>query len=235
MSNEISTIPNIAALQATSAYNVEEPNKELFGSFLQFLPRLQLFTGNSDQVKRMKIPLAHYGLIKGKEKELIPLGPTVLCIPLAWRAKAMDVSNDDNILAYHNQNSEEFKRIVQTANTVQNSKCMYGPEFLLWLGATHGFVTFLMGSKTARNAAAPMRALLPRADGILRTGILSAIFIEDDKNSWHGPKVEFSSQSIENPPAEGLVEMITAFLNPQDSGVKAPAIKADPESIRTDR
>lgn len=210
-------IPDISALQNASAY--AEANKELYGSRTAFLPRLQLFGSTSEAVKEGKIPIAHYGIIKGKD-DPIDLGISVLIIPLAWRAKAMDVKVDPP-MAYHKPDSPEFQEIKKRADNEQNSGCMYGPEFLVWM-AEHGYVTFFFGSKTARNEAPAIRALLPKGP-VLNTAVCTAHLIKTEQYSWHGIKATASAQQIDQPPTETIITTITDFLNPKDSVKKEAA------------
>lgn len=219
----------VTALQAQSQFD-DSMFGGISGSRGGFLPRLQLFTSNSEQCKRGQIPVANYGLIKGKD-ELIPLGKSVVGMPIAWRAKAMFVKSDPP-LAYHNAKSPEFQAIKQKADADSNSGNLYGPEFLVWLGSEHGFVTFFMGSKTARNEAPAVRALLPGADGRLRAANFNSQFIETKEYSWHGPKIVASSQSIELPQPEVLEQAVADFLNPIDS---KPVEKAEDTQVNADR
>ncbi len=211
----VATMPDIAALQAASDYQGAKDFVALAGAGFNFLPRLQLFTSNSEEVKRGTINVATYGIITGKD-QLKPLGKTVPFMPLAWRAKAMVVKDVDKPLAYHKPQSPEFKAIRANADANSNSGNMYGPEYLGWVPG-EGYVTFFMGSKTARNAATPVRALLPKPNGSLRCGILNSVFIEAKGFSWHGPTISPSDQSYEGPPADGIAQVVTDFLNPVDS------------------
>jgi len=223
----VAPVVNVAALQKASSYD-DTDFGGIAGSRAGFLPRLQLFTSNSEPVKKGEIGVAHYGIIKGKDT-LIDLGKSVVVIPLAWRAKAMFVKSDP-VLAYHNPKSEQFQEIKKKADADSNSGNMYGPEFLLW-HEEHGYLTFFMGSKTARNEAPAIRALLPTPDGRLRAAVLSATYIQTKEYSWHGPKVVASSQSVTPPPADTLEVTISDFLNPTDSVVE----KAPEDAARTDR
>lgn len=209
---------SVNALQAQSKFD-DSMFGGIAGNRVAFLPRMQLFTSNSDQCKRGVIGVAEYGLIKGKD-ELVKLGKSVIGVPLAWRAKAMFVKSDPP-LAFHNAKSPEFQDIKRKADNDSNSGNLYGPEFLVWLGTEHGFVTFFMGSKTARNEAPALRALLPGADGRCRTANFSSAFIENKEFSWHGPKVVVSGQSLELPEASVLEQTIGDFLNPIDSKIEA--------------
>lgn len=202
---------NVAALQAESQFGMD-----LFGGVAgnrgSFLPRLQLFTASSNEVKEGKIGVAVYGVVKGED--IIEVGKNVPVVPLAWRAKAMNLKADPP-QAYHNQKSPEFQDFMKRAAD-PNSGYVFGPEFLLWMGEPHGFVTMFFMSKTARNSSPDLRALLPGADGRLRTAVLSAQLIENDDYKWHGPKIMPSSQTIA-PPPDDLLEMTTrTFLTPKD-------------------
>lgn len=232
-SGAVSTMPDIAALQASSDYAEAKDFVGVAGAGFNFLPRLQLFTSNSDEVKRGVIGVAEYGVITGKD-QLTKAGKTVVVVPLAWRAKAMVVKDVEKPLAYHKPQSKEFKEIRARADADSNSGNMYGPEFLMWMPGT-GYVTFFMGSKTARNAATPVRALLPKPNGSLRAGVLSAVFIEAKGFSWHGPVISPSDQSFDGPPPETVVNMITNFLNPVDSVPDQSEPVTDTSAANADR
>ena len=162
-------------------------------SSTKFLPRLQLFTSNSEAVQTGKIPVAHYGLVKGKDN-ITDLGKSVLCMPLAYRAKALDTKANP-IVAFHVQADPRFQAIVKRANANANS----------------GFVTFLMGSKSARNEAGAVRACIDKGM------VLTANFIVGKEYKWHAPKAELSMQGISAPPPDRKGEILLDFLNPPDA------------------
>lgn len=202
-----------------------------------FLPRLQLFTANSNDVKRGKINLAHYGTIAGKEKTLTDLGKNVLLVPIAWRPKALNTKADP-VMAFHNPMSKEFKDFKAAADKDANSGYMYGPEFLVYIPdkaggeAPIGFATFFMGSKSARNESAKLRALLPVGGSPLRPAMCTAQFIETKEYSWHAPQVMPSSQSVAFPEMDKINEIAMIFLKPKDSEIEE---KADTETVNADR
>lgn len=212
---DIAVMPNLAALQAESDFADAKEFIAVAGAGFNFLPRLQLFTSNSEEVKRAKVPLAEYGLITGKDQIKV-LGKTVQFVPLNWRSKAMVVKDVDKPLSYYKRESPEFKAIRAKSDADSNSGNMYGPEFLGWIPG-EGYCLFFMGSKTARNAATPVRALLPKSNGALRCGILTAVFIESKDFSWHGPSISPSDQSFEGPSPETVENIVRSFLNPVDS------------------
>lgn len=212
-------LPDFAALQQSSEFNDQKGFIEVAGpGFGSFLPYLQLFTSNSDEVKEGKIAVASYGLIEGKDKTLTDMGKAVLAAPLAWRAKAMFFRTaDGKPVAYHNAKSPEFKKIREAQEADPNSGNMYGVEFLLWLPQVKKLATFFMGTKTQRNASGPVHALLPRKGGGLKLGVLTAQLIDNGTHKWHGTVCNVSNQSFDLPPGEDATKAMVDFLNPRDS------------------
>jgi hypothetical protein len=213
MSEAIVTAPafNVAALQAESSFPVDN-FQTVAGNRGSFLPRLQLFTASSNEVKEGKIGVAVYGVVKGEE--ISEVGKLVPVVPIAWRSKAMNLKSDPP-QAYHNQKSPEFQDFMKRASD-PNSGYVFGPEFLLWMGPEHGFVTMFFMSKTARNAAPDLRALLPGADGRLRVAVLGAKLIENDDYKWHAPTIMPSAQNIQLPDNDQLEMTTRTFLAPKD-------------------
>jgi hypothetical protein len=202
---------NVAALQAESQYGMD-----LFGGVSgnrgSFLPRLQLFSASSNEVKEGKIGVATYGVVKGDE--IVEVGKNVAVCPVAWRAKAMNLKADPP-QAYHNQKSPEFQDFQKRAAD-PNSGYVFGPEFLCWMGDPHGFVTFFFMSVTARNSSPDLRALLPGPDGRLRVALLSAHLIDNGEHKWHGPKIMPSAQTLPLPADDILELTVKTFLTPKD-------------------
>ncbi len=221
---------DIASMQKAAGF--DEDFSGISGQRMSFLPRLQLFTSGSEAVKRGKISLARYGLIPSKD-ELVDLGPTVLVIPVAWRPKAMNMKVDPP-LSFFKKNSPEFQEIKKTADEQPLSGCMYGPEYLMWLNE-HGFCTFFMGSKTARNEAPAVQALLPDKNNTLRVGLLSVEFIETTEYSWHGARITLSAQSIKHPSPDELAAALGNFLNPRDSKKEEVATAGEVATQQVDR
>jgi hypothetical protein len=220
-------LPDIQALQRQRDAAVEGSGDGVFGQRLSFLPYVQLFTGNSQAVQKAKITPGHYGIVRNKE--ITPIGPVLLCIPLAWRAVARNM-NGDKPMSYYDPRSEKFQQIKTRSDADSNSGNMYGPEFVCW-SPDHGFFTFMFGSKSARNEAPAMKALLP-GGGAPRVAALGAQYIEGKEHSWWSPQVKLSSQSLSGLPIGELEQVVTDFLNPTDS--KEDEV-APTEAVKTDR
>jgi hypothetical protein len=202
-------------------------NDETFKSLVKsagFPPRLQLFGGNSDMVKEGKIPIAHYGLVTGKD-DIKDLGDEVDLIPVRMRFKAVRIGGEEGAVNYFDPKSEEFKKIVSDSET-QNSGCMYGPEFLVWLPDDQKFATYFLNSASARREAPALRGLINQA------ATLKAKLVKTKKYKWHAPQVVACSTPLDAPSEAELIEEVTRFVNPKDSG--ADAASAD-EVAATDR
>lgn len=177
-----------------------------------FLPRVQLFGGNSDACKKGLIPIAHYGLVRGKE-QIEDLGKDVDVLSVAWRPKAMSISDDGNVLTVFKPDNPEFKKIMARSE-LPNSGCMYGPEYLIWVPSRRVFGTFFMSSKTARREAPNMQALLKRP------ATLKAKYIETKSFSWHGPVVSICSTPFDLPDPGEMLEVVQKFVSPPETDVE---------------
>jgi hypothetical protein len=179
-----------------------------------FFPRVQLCGGNTEVVKKGKIGMNHYGMVRDAET-IDDLGLEFEAVPLAWRPKALDTSTDPPISSY-TPSDAEFTRIQQTSE-VPNSGCMYGPEFLLWVPSIKTFVTFFFSSKTARRVA-PNLEVIRKGKGV---AMFRSKFIETEKYSWQGPVIIKSSAPMTNiPTPEETMEAIERFNNPPKSKVE---------------
>jgi len=177
-----------------------------------FLPRIQLYGGNSEACKEGKIGIGQYGLVRGKD-DLEVLGAEVDVLVLVGRAKALQIG--EQIITVYDHNDPVFKEIANQSET-KDSGAMFGPEYLFWVPQADTFATFFMSSKTARREAKAVHALI----GFAAT--LKAQYIKTEKYSWHGPKiVKAVSPTFDVPDAESLKEEIHKFRNPPQSRVEA--------------
>jgi hypothetical protein len=187
-----------------------------------YLPYLFLGTSNAEDVKAAKLGLTHYAAKKGEE--LTDLGKSPSLWVLAWRPKAMDMTGDVP-LSYFDPNSEIFNKI-KTESFGQNSRKMFGPEYLCWVPG-FGFCAFFMGSKTARNEAKNVQAALPepKSGKNAQPVTLTSKFIKTESYSWHGPVCNLCTQEIPIPDPAEVAEQLQKFLNPTDSAVQVAAPK----------
>jgi hypothetical protein len=175
-----------------------------------FLPRVQLYGGNSDAVKEGKIGVANYGLVRGKD-QLEDLGKEVDVLVIAGRVKALDISNTDAIVTSYDHKSDTFKDIAGRSGT-QNSGCMFGPEYLIYVPSAKSYATFFLSSPTARREARSIHARLRKA------ATLKSQLIVGKKFKWHGPVITPCTTPFELPPVEEMTKQAEAFLNPKTTG-----------------
>lgn len=176
-----------------------------------YLSRVQVMGGNSDLVKETKIQIGRYALIHNKDS-FDDLTTQFDCLAIAWRPKAMDVGGEQ-VISVYNHESNEFKRIVEKSD-IQNSGCMFGPEFLIWLAAAKQYATFFLSSKSARREAPNMKVLIGRA------ATCKIKLIKSRKFSWHSPVIVSCSTPFDVPPTEEMKEQIEKFNNPSESEVE---------------
>ena len=112
-----------------------------------FLPRLQFISKMSKFVEiDPAIPVNHFALIASDE-EYKDLGSTVDVQVLSWRQKALDTGAGKS---YYNHQTEEFLEIQERSNIEQNSGCLYGPEYLVYIPEIDALATLFFGSKSLR-------------------------------------------------------------------------------------
>lgn len=187
----------------------------------EYLPRLQLCGSNSELVKEGKIGMGHFALVVNKNT-FTDLGLEVDVLVVNWRPKALEIG--DEIISLYDPKSDAFQNI-KTRSEVQDSGCMFGPEFLVWIPEIEKFATFYMSSKSARNESPNMRARLRNAAKI------KSKYIKTKKYSWHGPEVLDTSESLEVPDLNELKEIETKFMNPPEREVEL----ADEDSDNSER
>lgn len=211
MSNEI--IPTEVNLPV-SKYQGDDKQWMDVVSSSSFLPYIQLCGGNSAPAKEGKIPIGHYGLMRGKDS-LESLTAEFDCLPCGWRFKAMEFGAV--IRSIYNPKNKEFLDIMHKADNVKESKCVYGPEFLLWIPSKQLFATMLFGSKTARREVPKLKELHDER----RAATLKSNLIKTDKYMWHGPVVVPCSTPFNPPDMEDLLDQATRFANPKETEIEA--------------
>ncbi len=207
MSNEIANVVENALLP--DVVNPYDENKgEMFAGG-GFLPRLQLFTSASDVVKAGTFPINHYGLVISKD-QIIDMEREVDVAFIAWRPRAIDASDRNNIRASSITSSDLFKEIKHTQDTVPNSGCMYGPEFLVWVPREEKFATVLFGSKTARNEA-------PKAGALMhKPATFKSRLIDNGENKWQAMVVIACTTPFQFPAKDEVNRVTAEFLAPKE-------------------
>lgn len=185
---------------------VQKYSEEVLGIVAKpsdFLPRVQLMIAASEKCKKNEFPINHYALVSGQV--FVDLGTQIDIVPICWRPKAMQIS-DDEIVTYFDHASPEFKEIMAKSEE-PNSGCMFGPEYLVWVpNAKEKLATFFFGSKSSRREG---RVL---ADKLNQPVTMKSKLIETKKFSWFVPIATGCSTPIE-PPNEEWTVRLTAEID----------------------
>jgi len=176
------------------------------------LPRMSLFTSNSQEVKDGDFQTNTYGLKIGEM--LHSLGKNVDVVVCAYRLTAIHVSDDDGFCCSHDIKSPLFKDIMNIADTQGfGSGAIYGQEFLIWVPQHKTFATLMCGSKTARNMAGGIKSLVGEVASF------GSKKIENKKYSWFGMTCAASNAVVTEVPSEGdYATHLEAFTS--DKGVE---------------
>lgn len=186
-----------------------------------FLPRLQLMTANAEKCKEGAFPTNHYARVSGTDFQ--DLGLEVDVLVCAWRPAAIGTDEEGGIIISYDPMLDDdkkatgiFAKIMAQADDKENQATnMYGPQYLVWVPATKEFMTFLMGTATARNASQGVKAQL------LKPATLGSEKIEGKKHTWFGPTGKACSTPFEMPTAEEAEKQIQLFNNPPEPKVEA--------------
>jgi len=185
-----------------------------------YLPRLQLLTAASDKCKEGAFPINHYAFIR--DQNFDDLGEAVDVLVVTWRPKALEIG--DEVLSVFNPDHSEFKRIQEKSGE-QDSGCMYGPEYLMYVPARKEFATFFCGSKSARREAPNIQNLLGKP------GTLKSKKIETKRYTWFAPTITACSTPFEAPDIENLKKAVEKFNSPPEisAEVAEPAAEGEEE------
>jgi hypothetical protein len=210
MSTDLSVLS--ASLPATQEADAMFNELASAGSFL---PRLQLYGGNSGLCQQGKIKPGSFAIVKGESFN--DLGSEVELLPLAWRFKALSINGDD-IVEVLDPKDPRFNDIKAAAETEPTGN-MYGIEFLMYIPATQEYVTYFMTGKSGRREAPTMRGQLHKAT------LVKSLFIQKGKFKWHAPQVQNSSSVFDVPAIPELQDRIEKFMaavTAQQNQPKAP-------------
>lgn len=202
-----------AMIPAELVGSLAKQNDDLFKEVTKsadFIPRLQLMTANSKQCKAGEFPVNHYAFIR--DQNLQDLGETVDVLAITWRAKALEIG--EQVISIFDMQNDEFKRI-QEKSAEQDSGCMYGPEFLVYIPQIKEFATFFCGSKSARRESGSVKALMTKP------ATLKSKKIEGKRYTWFTSTAVPCSTPFEPPIIDDLKKVVDKFNNPPETQVEA--------------
>lgn len=175
-----------------------------------YLPRLQLMTSQSNKCKSGDFPINHYALVR--DGNHTDCGKEVDILVIAWRPKAIQIT-DETVIAVFDHESDQFKSIVEKSE-VQDSGCLYGPEYLVYVPEKKQYALFFMGSKSSRRESPNVKALICKA------GTLEPKHVVTKKYEWYTPAIKPCATPFEVPDIEDIKEQVDKFNNPPESEVE---------------
>jgi len=206
-------------------FQVEKYSDEVFDDEVKssgFMPRVQFVTANTDKGKSGEFPLNHFAIVQGDD--YTDLGDQIDVLILTWRLKAIDFSGDQVINSY-DKDDDTYKQIKERS-TVRDSRCMYGPEFLIWLPKYTTFATFFCGSKSAHFEAKLFK---------VRIGLGATFFprkIKSAKHTWYIASVKPCNSPFDRPDLEKAKAVADKFNNPPKQVIELAPEKVEGERER---
>ena len=191
----------------------------------EYLRRIQLVT-KGKYVDKNKIPAGNFG-IPGKDYEITDLGDEIDVLVLAMRDKALDTSGETAVVSF-DPTSEVFQDI-EARSSIQDSRCMAGPSFLMFERSTGELLEYHCNNKSAQQEAPKFAEFLPVSDedaaefGIEAHGplpmTLCSKYVDPPGSpfAWYVPVAEECTTPFNNvPPTEELSKAIIEFVNPKE-------------------
>jgi hypothetical protein len=178
----------------------------------EYFPRLQLCTSSSNLCKEGKVGINEYAYIVSDD-DFTVLGKELEIIPIAWRPKALDMSGAKPVSVY-DEKSEAFNAIATKSDT-KDSKCTFGPEFLVWIPKNKKFACLHMGSKTNRPESKNIRPHM------MKGVTLKSYTIKTEKYTWQGINAFPCTTPLEGPDPKEALEVLNKFNKEVSDNVAA--------------
>jgi hypothetical protein len=221
--NELMTVANEAG--TVIKYQPEDMTEILKSPYL---PRFQVCGSQSDPAKKGMVQLGNWGLVYDKERAR-DLGKEIDVAIFNLRPKALKIPKDGGSpLSYFDKDTPEFQA-VSKESAVQDSGCMFGLEFLVFIPTTEEFGTLYLGTQSARREAPALLNLMKmNPDGSPREGYgpclatcRTQLVQNARRQSWHVPKFFRCTSALSAmPDSEALKEENEKFNNPPKSVVE---------------
>jgi hypothetical protein len=223
------------------------PSMDVFRGVIQnstFLQRIQLYT-KGKYVDLQLIGPGHYG-VPVSEDNIEDLGTEIDVIPFAWRPKAIDMADRDNVIVSYDSQSPEYQRMKKASDEEDNSHCMYGVCFLVFERNKAQFYELFFGTASGRRESTRFLSFCPISPAAAaqiseRTGktveargplpcTLKAKYITKGSWGWHVPvSFQCTTPFTNLPPIDVVTDEIKKFYALKSGEVEkveeAPATK----------
>jgi len=224
MSNEIMLLDNLFSNGALAELGVQAlvASADLSRA-ITFLQRIQLYSGGK-AVKKRLVEEGHFGVPVSKE-EVIDLGLSIDVLVLWRKAKALDMSDLDNVIESNDVNSDLFKRIKALSST-KDSGCAYGPSYLVYERSTSNYYEFFAGNASGLVESAKINTYMPVSQDMIEKGLtneteprgpkpmtLRSQLVEKGPYMWFAPKASDCLTPFNKMPSpEEFQEKLALFL-----------------------
>jgi len=184
-----------------------------------YASRLQLCS-KGKLIDEGKVRPGCFAIVDGDN--VVDLGKEVTLIPLACLDKALDVSGEEVVVAFGEDNPEYIR--ISKESTVQDSGCMYGPVYLVFETSTCQFLELFFNNKSGRNEAPKLATFLPISAEAAkaykvearapRAATVKSKLVKKGKWSWFAPEIVDgpATLDVETPPSsEDIVKACENF------------------------
>lgn len=193
-----------------------------------YLPRLALFGGTTNACKEGKIRVGHWGVQRNKNT-IEDLGAEADILVVHGHPKALKIDPVTNaITSSYKPNDPLFQAIVD-GSEIEDSGCMYGPEFLVYVFGIKDWATLFLSSKSGRGMSAQVFQRLRKA------ATMKAEYIKKGKFSWHAPVCVPCTTIYDLPPTEEIVKVTTKFSKVATDPQVQAASAAEAAATSSDR
>jgi hypothetical protein len=232
--NELAVLNELFAGENALTTQTADELRELdaMSTASSFLQRLQLYSKGKVGPNGTLIEGGHYGVPKSSDN-IVDLGDSIDVLAIARKAKAIDMSDTENIIVTNDTKSDEFKRIVDMADNVRDSGCAYGPAYLVYERSTSTFYELFCGNKSGRYESSTINTYLPVTTAMIEGGFtketeprfakpmtLKSKFTKKGKWEWFSPVAEDCLSPIDLPSADQLRFEIERFAKMETPDVE---------------
>jgi len=232
--NELAAINELFAGENALTTQTEDQLRELdkMSQSSSFLQRLQIYAKSKSGPSGTLIEGGHYGIPRSAD-DITDLGNSIDLLPIARKAKAIDMSDRENIIVSNDTTSAEFKRIVDMADNTKDSSCAYGPTYLVYERSTKSFYEFFCGNASGRYESSKINTYLPVTQAMIDAELttetkvrfskpltMKSKFCKKNSWEWFSPVAEECLSPIDLPSADSLRKEIERFVKMEDSEVE---------------
>lgn len=212
--NTLTTLQEQMGLKVASKNDLKEAG--LLGSSGGYLGELRVVSSGK-LVNKHRMQAGSFCHLK--DDQATALGEHIDIAVLAWRPKAVDFNEGESS---YDATSDKFRDIF-TRSGLQNSGCVAGPEFLVYLPTIKTFALYHANSISSRRVAGDL--VDAAENGTLVHGVVEMAENKKKNVTWFVPSWSESDATIEPPSEELATEAVEAWKRAEErAGGSATAV-----------